>query len=110
MQIQQIRAILNEAEFEIPKIGTVEEFQGQEFKIVLLSVVRSLENLVEADVVHRIGFIACPRRLNVAVTRAQALLIIIGNPNVLIKDPHWRSVLQFCIQNEAYCGCELNVS
>lgn len=109
-QIQQIRLLLNEAEFDIPKLGTVEEFQGQEFNIVLLSVVRSTDNLVQNDVAHNIGFICSPRRLNVALTRAQTLLIIIGNPNVLSKDSYWRSVLSYCIENEAYCGCEINVN
>lgn len=93
----------------MPKLGTVEEFQGQEFKIVLLSTVRSTECLIESDVSHCIGFISSPRRLNVALTRAQALLIIIGNPNILYKDPYWRSVLTYCIRNNAYCGCDLNM-
>lgn len=88
----------------------MEEFQGQEFNIVLLSVVRSSVNLIDSDVSHNIGFIASPRRLNVALTRAQALLIIIGNPNVLYSDPLWRNVLKYCVQNGAYCGCEINVN
>lgn len=93
----------------MPKVGTVEEFQGQEFKVVLLSVVRSLENFVDSDVQHNLGFIFCPRRLNVAITRAQALLVVIGNPNILARDPHWRSVLNYCLEKGAYCGCPLKV-
>lgn len=30
------------------------------------------------------------QRLNVAITRAKALLIVVGNPAVLSKDPHWQ--------------------
>ena len=29
------------------------------------------------------------QRFNVAITRAQALLIVVGNPHVLCKDRHW---------------------
>lgn len=97
-----------EAEFEMPKLGTVEEFQGQECKIILLSTVRSTEGLIQNDVCHNIGFISSPRRLNVALTRAQALLIIIGNPTVLSKDPYWRNVLAYCVRNKAYCGSATN--
>lgn len=108
-QTHEIRSVLTQAEFEVPKIGTVEEFQGQEFKVVLLSIVRSQENFVATDVLYNLGFIFCPRRLNVAITRAQALLVIIGNPNVLASDPHWRSVLNYCVERGAYCGCSFNM-
>lgn len=30
------------------------------------------------------------QRLNVAITRAKALLIVVGNPAVLSKDHHWQ--------------------
>lgn len=77
--------------------------------MVILSVVRSLENFVTNDIQHNLGFIFCPRRLNVAITRAQALLVIVGNPNLLARDPHWRSVLHYCVERGAYCGCTFNM-
>jgi len=39
--------------------------------------------------------VANPRRLNVAITRAQALMIIVGNPAVLSLDPMWRTLLNY---------------
>ena len=40
----------------------------------------------------------------VAVTRAQALLIVIGDPTVLSLDPLWRSFLNCIHQNNGWRG------
>ena len=50
-----------------------------------IAQVRSQESEVGADVRHNLGFLSNPKRFNVAITRAQSLLIIIGNPHVLIN-------------------------
>ena len=34
------------------------------------------------------------QRFNVAITRASALLIVIGNPHLLQTDPNWRALLE----------------
>jgi superfamily I DNA and/or RNA helicase len=90
---------------KLPKISSVEGFQGQERKVIILSTVRSCNALVDEDIKHALGFVASPRRLNVAITRARALLIILGNPELLTLDPYWRSVLIYCTDRGAYTGC-----
>lgn len=105
MQVHQIRELLMELDMKMPKIGSVEEFQGQERQIIILSTVRSTSDYVSDDVRHALGFVASPRRLNVAITRARALLIILGNPKLLSQDIYWRSVLTYCIKNDSYTGC-----
>ena len=35
-----------------------------------------------------------PERFNVAITRAQALLIVVGNPHVLALDENWRALIK----------------
>lgn len=40
----------------------------------------------------------------VAVTRAQALLIVVGDPNVLSLDPLWRSFLNYVHLNGGWAG------
>ncbi|KAF8621344.1 hypothetical protein AX15_007875 [Amanita polypyramis BW_CC] len=77
------------------KVGCVDEFQGQERRIIILSTVRSTPNHVMLDMRRSLGFVASPMRLNVAMTRAQALLIVVGNPIVLSLDPLWRSFLNY---------------
>lgn len=92
---------------DIPKVGTVEDFQGQEYKVIILSTVRSTKSYLKADIKYSLGFISHPRRLNVSITRAKALLIIIGNPNVLMIDRCWRSVINYCIDKGSFIGCPL---
>ncbi|XP_017761861.1 PREDICTED: probable RNA helicase armi [Eufriesea mexicana] len=104
-QVFQIRELLMELNVELPKVSSVEGFQGQERNIIIISVVRSSNNFVNEDIKHSLGFVACPRRLNVAITRARALVIILGNPRLLVQDPYWRSVLIYCINQESYIGC-----
>jgi len=77
------------------KVGSVEEFQGQERRVIIVSTVRSNSNFVEFDINHTLGFVANPRRFNVAMTRAQALLIIVGDPIVLSLDSMWREFLDY---------------
>lgn len=62
-----------ETRFSLPHTtivcGTVDRFQGREADLVLLS----LRNT------HRMGYLDSPNRLNVAITRARFLLVVIGH-------------------------------
>ncbi|XP_017797933.1 PREDICTED: probable RNA helicase armi [Habropoda laboriosa] len=109
-QVIQIRELLMELDVELPKISSVEGFQGQERNVIIISAVRSSINFVNEDIKHSLGFVACPRRLNVAITRARALVIILGNPTLLAQDPYWRSVLIYCINQDSYTGCSFGLS
>lgn len=106
-QVQKLRHLLTELEIPVPKIGTVEDFQGQERYVIILSAVRSSLTYIGNDIKHSLGFVASPRRLNVALTRARAILIIVGNPHLLSTDPYWRSALLYCIKNNSYLGCDM---
>ncbi|XP_012230039.2 probable RNA helicase armi [Linepithema humile] len=108
-QVLQIKDLLLELNVKLPKVSSVEGFQGQERKVIILSTVRSCNNLINEDVKHALGFIASPKRFNVALTRARSLLIILGNPTTLSLDPYWRSVLTYCINHDAYTGCNFNM-
>ncbi|KAF8632154.1 hypothetical protein AX17_004896 [Amanita inopinata Kibby_2008] len=90
------------------KVGSVDEFQGQERRIIILSTVRSNPNHVTLDMRRSLGFVASPLRLNVAMTRAQALLIVVGNPVVLSLDPLWRSFLNYVHTEGGWRGTSIS--
>ena len=60
------------------RVGSIDKFQGQEAPIVILSMCAS----DAADSPRGIDFLFSKNRLNVAVSRAQALAIIVGNPKL----------------------------
>ena len=62
------------------RIGTVDRFQGQEAPISIHSLTAS-----DAENAPRgIGFVLDPDRLNVAISRAQCLSIVVGSPNLAL--------------------------
>ncbi|KAG8925605.1 hypothetical protein FRC01_009928 [Tulasnella sp. 417] len=107
-QRSKIRAILVSSFHRDIKVGSVEEFQGQERPIIIISTTRSSPENVPFDLKYALGFVGFPRRLNVAVTRAQASLFIIGNPQILSLDPLWRSLLNYIRLNKGYTGPALD--
>uniref|UniRef100_A0A8C4GF93 RNA helicase n=1 Tax=Dicentrarchus labrax TaxID=13489 RepID=A0A8C4GF93_DICLA len=63
-------------------VGSVEQFQGKEFNVILMSTVRSTPKLTAHKQRFTIGFLDNEKRFNVALTRAQALLIVVGDPRL----------------------------
>jgi ATP-dependent RNA/DNA helicase IGHMBP2 len=62
---------LDSITFKSIKVDTVDGFQGNECRIVIISLPRSDD--------RSIGFIGDVRRANVALSRAKELAIVIGN-------------------------------
>ncbi|KAJ3294685.1 hypothetical protein HDU79_010643 [Rhizoclosmatium sp. JEL0117] len=104
---QVIRTLLRTNNLGTVDVGTVEDYQGMERRIILLSTVRSNRLHLPHDLRNDLGLIHFPARLNVALTRAQALLVVVGDPETLCLDPLWISVLSFFYRNGCWKGVEV---
>ena len=85
-------------------VGSAEQFQGQEKRVIIISTTRSSKEYLNFDTKHALGFLTNPKRFNVAVTRAMSLLIVIGHPAVLVGCPNWRALLTHCRDKGACRG------
>ncbi|XP_077978934.1 3'-5' exoribonuclease HELZ2-like [Glandiceps talaboti] len=98
-QCFEIRKELTKAACEDVDVSSVIGFQGSEKDYVILSTVRSLP---EREIEHsptkgwlkkNLGFVTDEHQINVALTRAQRGLIIVGNTNLLRTDKNWRDLI-----------------
>ncbi|HSJ37687.1 MAG TPA: AAA domain-containing protein [Planococcus sp. (in: firmicutes)] len=82
-QVKRLQRMIDQ-ELRLPHLtirtGTVDRFQGSEMEIILLSMVRNNQNN-HGD----IGFAKDYRRLNVALSRAKQLLVLIGSSDMFTK-------------------------
>ena len=105
-QVQKIRMLLNAHGYSDCKVGSVEEFQGSEIPVIIISTVRSTVDHISFDVKHKLGFLSNEKRFNVAITRAQSLLIMIGNPFTLENDSNWKSMIEYVVDGGGYTGVD----
>lgn len=73
-QVNKLKAALGPG----ARVGSVDKFQGQEAPVVILSMCTS----DAAESPRGIEFLFSKNRLNVAISRAQALAIVVGNPKL----------------------------
>ena len=79
------------------KLNTVDKFQGMERNIIIVSTVRSNKyktgNTISPN--NNPGFAKSPERLNVALSRARRLLVVVGNSDFFnqVKNPNNGSLL-----------------
>ena len=96
---------------------------SDERRVIIISTVRSttttdtdtapsIQDVFNFDSKHNLGFLSNPKRFNVAVTRAKALVIVVGNPYIMASDPSgaWKAFLNYCFRNRCYIGQEYKPS
>ncbi|MBK7958843.1 MAG: hypothetical protein IPK03_12515 [Bacteroidetes bacterium] len=76
-------------------IQTIDAFQGQERDIIYISLVRS-------NTESEIGFLKDYRRMNVAMTRAKKMLVVIGDSATLGDDAFYKGFIDYCHEHEGY--------
>jgi superfamily I DNA and/or RNA helicase len=76
-------------------ISTIDGFQGQERDVIYISLVRSNNK-------HEIGFLQDYRRMNVAMTRARKVLVVIGDSETIGHNKFYQEFLDYCSEHGAY--------
>lgn len=71
---------------ELLRIATVDNFQGEEAKVIVISLVRSNSE-------KKVGFLKTTNRINVLLSRAQHGMYLIGNADTYSNVPMWSEVL-----------------
>jgi len=87
-QVSDLSARLQNA-----RVGTVDKFQGQEAPLVIYSLTTSSPE----DAPHGMEFLYSLNRLNVATSRARAIVILVGSPRLL--EPECRTPRQMKLAN-----------
>jgi uncharacterized protein len=75
MQVNLLRSILPDG----ARIGTVDKFQGQEAEVVIVSMTTSGGE----DMPRNASFLLSRNRLNVAISRARCLAVLVASPGLL---------------------------
>jgi len=90
------------------RVGTVDAFQGMEFDIVFLSLVRSNNFRIndDRDLLKKFGFLLLENRVCVAMSRQERLLIVVGDSNMFngtecAAHPGIRQIRSFYLE---FCG------
>jgi hypothetical protein len=88
-QMAEIKTRLRQLGLKEVRVFTVDNYQGEENDIILLSLVRSNRN-------NSIGFLNIINRVCVALSRAKHALYCIGNFELLrAKSPKWNEIITF---------------
>lgn len=77
------------------RVSTIDSFQGQEYRNVIVSLVRSND---DGD----LGFLKDYRRMNVALTRAMESLVVIADSATIGTDPFFAAFLAYAEKVGAY--------
>jgi len=81
------------------QVCSVEDIQGQEYRAVFVSVTRSETKHLHHDAQYGIGFLGFPRRLNTAISRSRALLVLVCDPDIVSADSSLKALVDICKAN-----------
>jgi ATP-dependent RNA/DNA helicase IGHMBP2 len=94
-QVQRLRQLLAARIDEGLEVDTVDGFQGREKEAVVVSLVRS-------NGTGEVGFLADVRRMNVAITRARAKLVVVGDGATVASHPFYERFLRHAERSGAW--------
>jgi superfamily I DNA and/or RNA helicase len=82
LQVRVVRRRLQKAGYEGVRVGTVDRFQGQEAPAVIMTMTSSSA----VDLPRGLDFLLSRNRLNVALSRAQSVAVMVCSPSLLDAD------------------------
>ena len=98
-QLLKLKKLMPRSQFGGVRITAVDNFQGEENDIILLSLVRS-------NIKGRVGFLNVANRICVALSRAKKGFFCFGNFSLLRKSSEtWKSILQYLEDQDKVGSC-----
>lgn len=101
-QVSYLRSLMTVDEYQELEISTVDGFQGREKEIIILNLVRSNKK-------HEVGFLADKRRLNVAVTRAKRMCVLICDSSTVNNDKFINKMTEYFTKNSLQIEINFNI-
>ena len=99
------------------QVDLVQNFQGWQFRVVLISSVRTKSLEINSNENLLYSLLINPYSMNTCLTRSEELLVVFGNRNFLINVPDlflpyrmsimWRNLISLCIHNNSYYKIKL---
>ncbi|KAF5286682.1 hypothetical protein FQA39_LY16165 [Lamprigera yunnana] len=107
-QVFRIRNELRKRRLGSISVERVLNVQGKQFRAVFLSTVRTRRTCVNNENANDYGFLSNSKLLNTAITRAQSLIAVIGDPIALCSigrcSKVWERFIQICDKNKSLIG------
>ncbi|KAM9364493.1 3'-5' exoribonuclease HELZ2-like [Pholidichthys leucotaenia] len=103
-QVRQIRRALERSGLDQVRVTTLANVQGNQFRAVILTAVQTRDSLKTAHL-SGLELFNDARVLNTAMTRAQSLVVVVGDAAALCcfgkSSRIWRSFIDHCISNNS---------
>ena len=96
-QLIELKQRMKRQDFEGVHVAAVDDFQGEQNRIIILSLVRSNSD-------NNIGFLAIENRVCVSLSRAKEGLYIVGN-GIMLKDMHgtkWPKIIEYLEREKCF--------
>jgi predicted DNA helicase len=98
-QVSLLKQLCSNENLKDVEVSTVDGFQGREKEAIILSTVRSNES-------STVGFLADPRRMNVAVTRARRHCSLVCDSETISNDKMLKGLVEYFMDNGEYTFAE----
>jgi len=111
-QVQMIRGELRKKKLYNISVERVLNVQGKQYRAIFISTVRTRKTCNKTDsnqmTTLDFGFLSSAKLLNTAITRAQSLVAVVGDPVTLVSVGKcrklWESFLQICADKKSFHG------